>query len=393
MSVRKLSFIFIILLGYVSKVFSYKKSVIKNILLIRMDLLGDCSMFSRVASDLITLYPEAEITILCLPSSKEIFKRLGFKEIITFPKAISRITAFELFTFLFALRSKKYDLLLQPQCSRTPIVDVIAAGAKSCRKVAIKSKPGNAPLKWIKFSQKIYNELIDFPKGWVSEFAYYGAFVKGLGFSNYKTRSPHIPYDQQWLVRSKYFVIYPGASFCQRMYPQEKFAEIITYVFKKTGLTPVILGIREEDWIAKKILDNLSIEIKCSVINLVGKTTVENVIDLVGNAQFIIANDTSGAHIAAGTRTDCVVIVGGGHFDRFFPYHLDTINSDDKLPIVVSKYEACYFCDWNWEVIGQRNEKCLDDMKHSRCLKCIRDIPVVSVIKEVEKILKDLRYE
>ncbi len=120
-----------------------------------------------------------------------------------------------------------------------------------------------------------------------------------------------------------------------------------------------------------------------------GRTSISDVIDIIGNAEFVISNDTSGAHIACAVNTPSVVIVGGWHYDRFFPYHIEDVKPDDKLPLIANTKMDCYFCNWDLKIIGERNEDCLDRMKREAPSECIEKITYEQVRKLIDIILEE----
>lgn len=381
--------VFLILLNRIRNKFNKKSYKSNGVIMLRLDLIGDCTMFTSAALAIRKLYSDKRMTIVCLSLSKPIFKRLGvFDEIITLDFRPEHIDYRKLWSLFKKLRENEYDILLQPQISKMPVADLIVSAIKCNKKIAIKTKPGNSTTRWIAFTNNLYDKIVPYSKGWLNEIDYYGDFIRGLGFVNYKTTKPYLPVKKQNFVDGKYYVFYPGASWTQRAWSQEKFAHLADYIYRKTGFFCVILGTNKENWIADKIIKNTSSATYYSVINLMGKTTLEDVIDIIGDAEFIVANDTSGAHIGAAVNVPTIAIVGGGHYKRFLPYHIEQCMKDDNLPITITYKMPCYYCDWNWSIIGERNKECLKRIHQGETLECIENIEFESVVIEVNKILK-----
>lgn len=362
----------------------------RGVIILRLDLIGDCTMFTSTALAIRKLYTGRKMTVVCLALTKPVFERLGvFDEIITVDFRPERIEYKKLLLLFEKLREKEYDILLQPQVSKMPVADLIASAVKCNERITIETKPGNSSPRWIAFANSLYDKIIPYPRGWMNEMDYYGAFVRGLGVNDYQTTKPFLPTKKQHFIEGKYYVFYPGASWIQRAWPQKEFAHLADYIYKKTGLFCAILGTGNENWIAEKIMENADSATYYSFINLAGKTSLEDVIDIIGGAEFIIANDTSGAHIGAAVNTPTIAIVGGGHYMRFLPYHIECIKKGDRLPIAVNYDMPCYYCEWNWDIIGQRNKECLRRMQQVETLECIEKISFRKVIRELDKILRD----
>ncbi len=364
----------------------------RKVILFRLDLIGDCTMFTSAALALREFYKDREMTMVCLSVSRPIYERLGvFNRIITVnfkPEAIN----WDIVDVLIAeIQDDTYDILLQPQLSKFPIADIIAAAVKCNKRISIEpiTPHGNSSPVWIKMTNFLYNRFIPYPRGIVSEFDYYGAFVRGICDPNYRTTMPQLPYGEQHLIEGDYYVLYPGGSLIQKFWPSDRFAKVAEHIYEETGLTGVILGSRNEQWVSADLKRNLNTIVGLSVTDLTGRTSVSDVIDIIGNAKFVVTNDTSGVHIAAATNTPSVVNAGGWHFRRFLPYHIEDIKSNEYLPLVAYTEMPCYYCNWNWDVIGERNPDCLDRLKTGQPSSCISAVTVEQMIELVDQIIEE----
>ena len=374
---------------YANRARFFKKYNSKKVILLRLDLIGDCTMFTSAAKEICDYYHDREITVVCLSISKPVFERLGcFDKIITLDFRPSEIQYKELLLLIHKLRKDKYDTLLQPQCSKTPVVDLIAAAVRCNQRITIETKPGNSAQEWIDKVNPLYDQIIPYPRGNVSEFDYYAAFVRGVCDPNYKTVCPSLPYRQQNIIEGDYYVLYPGGSIRQKFWPQEYYARIAEHIYHETGLTGVLLGVADEQWVADKIAEHIHFPASTSLLDLTGKTTISDVIDIIGNARLVVTNDTSGVHIACATKTPSVVIVGGWHYDRFLPYHIENVKADDCLPLVANTPMPCYHCDYNVE---RENPKCLERLKAGELSICIEKVTYKQVEELVDRILKSTR--
>lgn len=365
---------------------TYKTS---NVLLLRLDLLGDCAMFSSTAEEICSIYQGRKIDVICLSSTKPIFERIGkFNKIITLDCKPHCPDYTKVSKLIRELKSNAYDILLQPQVSKLPIADILAASVKCNHRYTIETKPGNSSTRWIAMVNWLYDKRFPYPQGWKNEFDYYASFIHGLGFPDFQSRRPSLKIKEQHFIKARYYVVYPGASYLQRAWEPFKFAEVIDYIYKKTGLVAVILGCEWERKIAEAILAKTCFLSSCNIINLMGKTSVYDVIDIIGNSEFTISNDTSGVHIACATNTPSVALVGGGHFERFLPYDIQDLKPNDNSPFVAYKRLPCYHCDWNWALIEKRNPSCLKAMQQGVTVDCISAITVSEVLPILDKILQ-----
>lgn len=74
-----------------------------------------------------------------------------------------------------------------------------------------------------------------------------------------------------------------------------------------------------------------------NLINLTGKTTLENALNLIANASLLIGNETGPVHIASLWSIPTIMFYGGGHFGRLLP----------EKAILASRPMPCYYCNWN----------------------------------------------
>ena len=235
----------------------------------------------------------------------------------------------------------------------------------------------------------LYDKQIPYPRGIVSEFDYYGAFVRGLGYSGYKTECPSLVYQEQHFIEGNYYVLYPGGSLSQKFWPARCFAQIADHIYERTGLVAVILGVASEQWVSDQLKGYLKPQTAMSVVDLTGRTSISDVIDIIGNATMVVTNDTSGVHIACATQTPSVAIVGGWHLGRFLPYHIEDVRPDDHLPLVAYTKMPCFYCDWQWDIVGQRNEECLRRLKCGEPSECIEKVTYEQMRDLVNQVLED----
>lgn len=387
--VRKLFLyvIFLVLWGYTRLQKGKRKT--NNVIVFRLDLIGDCTMFTSAALAIRDYYKDRHITMVCLGRTRPVFERLGiFDDIISLDIRPDYFTIKQLIRCVSYVIRGEYDILLQPQVSKLPFADILAAGVRCNKRISIDTLPGNSTRKWIKYTKSLYDQLIAYPKGWRNELEYYSAFIRGIGIENYKIGRPFLPVKKQTLISGRYYVLYPGASWTQRAWEPEKFARSIDYIFKKTGYSCVILGSASELHIGDEISKKVKLFSGMSIINLMGKTSLSDVFDIIGNAQFVISNDTSGGHIAAATNTPAIVITGGGHLDRFFPYKVEHVRKTDNLPIAVHTRMDCFYCDWNWENIRIKNPQCLVNLRQELKIECVQNIFFSDIKADLDKILE-----
>mgnify|MGYP002629374720 CR=1 FL=1 len=130
-----------------------------------------------------------------------------------------------------------------------------------------------------------------------------------------------------------YAVLNPGSNEYGRRWPLENYLELAGWL-QSRGLAVVFVGKGEEK--AGPIgLDG--------VVDLTGRTSVPEILDLINGAALVVSNDTGPAHLAIGLDAPTVVIVGGGHFGCFVPYPEGLRPETVRF---VHHPMDCYHCFW-----------------------------------------------
>lgn len=110
------------------------------------------------------------------------------------------------------------------------------------------------------------------------------------------------------------------------------------------------------------------------VIDLIGRTKLPELLDLLRGAAAMVSNDTGPAHLGIALGTPTLTIVGGGHFGSFVPYPDEVRPANARF---VHHEMECYHCFW----------RC-----HKRATKydvfpCVEAVPVEAVWAEVTDML------
>lgn len=367
----------------------FSKHASRKIILLRLDFIGDCTMFTSAAKAIREFYQDREMTLLCLSSTKPLFERLGiFDRIIDVDFSPHNVDFQRLPSLIREVREEKYDILLQPQVSKCPLADILAAAVRCNQRIAIETKSGNSSKNWVRMVNFLYDHFIPYPKDQVSEFDCYAAFVRGIGFKDYRITRPCLPFKEQHFIEGNYYVLYPGGSMSQKFWPAERFAQLADYIFQRTGLLGVILGIEKEQWVSDQVQKNLKIQTSMAMVDLTGRTSITDVIDVIGNAEFVVSNDTSGVHIACATNTPSVGNVGGWHFGRFLPYHIEDVRPGDNLPLVAYVKMPCYLCGWDWNIVEPQNPGCLRRLQYGEPCECVDKVTFEQMRDLVDQVME-----
>jgi lipopolysaccharide heptosyltransferase I len=154
----------------------------------------------------------------------------------------------------------------------------------------------------------------------------------------------------------KYIVFIPGARWSTKKWAPEQFGELAS----KLPYKSVVLGSRSDSKDAD-ILVSLS---GGKALSFAGKTTFRDLITLIQNARCVVSNDSGPMHIAAALHVPVVALFGPTDPQRTGPYG-------------------------NGHIIIRADVECSPCLK-KRCkdMKCMKEISVERVIRNVKKVLK-----
>jgi len=199
-------------------------------------------------------------------------------------------------------------------------------------------------------------------------------FISNLSGVQYIAGLPKLPQlidlPEQLRVTGEYFIIVPGASWHGKQWPPELFAQVLEHLNKRYGLQPILCGSPAEQTICRIVADKANV----SALNFAGRTHLPELVELLRHAQLLIANDTSGVHIATEVGTPSVCILGGGHYGRFMPYP-ETIQG--IKPIVAVNCMECFDCNWRCNAVYDQ----------SGSVPCISGVSLEQVIAGGEQVL------
>lgn len=168
-------------------------------------------------------------------------------------------------------------------------------------------------------------------------------------------------------------VLHFGCNEPGRRWPIENYERLMAELLD-LGHTVVLTGTKQESDALKPDLPVLQ---HPRLINLVCKTTLPQMLDILADAAAIVTNETGPAHLAAIFGTPSVIIIGGGHFGNFVPYPQEYC-----APKVHWVYQEmpCFHCFYN----------CTERKVDRTPFPCFAAVPYERVWGKLETILPSL---
>ena len=158
--------------------------------------------------------------------------------------------------------------------------------------------------------------------------------------------------------------VHPGAAYgeTKRWFP-ERFAAVLERLHR-SGRRFLLLGGPGEEPLA----DQISAEMDHPVINLIGRTTVAEVLALIGRCSLFLSNDSGLMHVAAALRVPQVALFGSTDPQKTAPLN-------DGAVVIHPNQVSCTPCF---------KSECPED------LECMKAITVEEVVAAAEKLLAEM---
>jgi heptosyltransferase-2 len=280
---------------------SYRK------ILIRVpNWLGDTMMSTPAVSEVIKLFPKAEITILCKPTFAGFWSKFpGVDGVLTLEKGIWPLKG------IGDLKKFNFDAALILPASFSSAFSIFAAGIPV--RIGWASE-GRSPF----LTQAIINER---PRQKHLVWEYLDLVREGFGKKissrTFRLEGPrHRGFQGQlkklgWNSKGKKLALVPGATYGQaKRWPLDQWKELMTALLKSGKDQLIVLGGPEEEEYLTPLRESLSRQDRERVLWLVGQTDTQTLSAVLAECDLLITNDTGPMHVAAAVGTPVVALFG-----------------------------------------------------------------------------------
>ena len=161
-----------------------------------------------------------------------------------------------------------------------------------------------------------------------------------------------------------------------RMWPYDRYAELCDEIIDRHDAKIIFIGVLNEIELIENIQKN--IENKNKTINAAGKITLNQLFYLISKCDMFIGNDAGPMHVAAAQGIKTLGLFGPNLPIRFGPYGKGNIGL----------YKG-YKCEFSPCINVQKGKvpDCLYPRNSNDYQKCMKNISVDDVLKEVEKLV------
>lgn len=312
-----------------------------SVIIVRTDAIGDYILFRNFLSALRSdsNYQKTYLTLICNIACKDLATNLDasfVNRFIFINKKSFEINIFYRFKFLFNLKKYSYDFLLNPMYSKDLVSETLSKNIISRNKMAFCGDNSNLTNSDLKKENQKYDLLVSSTKELLYEFDRNKEF-----FEFFLKKKLSIPLEikhsslesfrkisEKFKVEKPFAILFIGANISLRKWQINNFMKIATYLSQKYQQNIVFCSGKEDLGDIKVIQKSLSYQIDTKIYNLIGKTSLMELANLIYHQSILISNETSAPHLATALHKTCIVISNGNHLFRFTPpqmyknYHL-----------------------------------------------------------------------
>jgi heptosyltransferase-2 len=328
----------------------------KNILVRLPNWIGDLVMALPIIYDLKNKYPNAKITVMLKENLKDLVtNNKNISEIYCFKKPRNKIYPKKI---IKDLKNKNFDLAILLTNSLSSSLWLYFAKIKQI-------------IGYRNFRSFFLTKKIKFPKDKnnIHQINLYKNLLKPLNIKISKTL-PILKPDENLKEKVKKILIENGYNKSKRLiainafaaygsakcYPLDKYISLTKKLINDKNNIVIFIGDK------KNQIKNLEIFESKQVINLIGQTTLKELIALISLTNIFISNDSGPMHIASSLNKNLIAIFGSTSDIMTSPY--------SKNQIVINKKVSCSPCF---------KRKCPID------LKCLNEIKVDEILNEIKK--------
>lgn len=298
---------------------SFKKNKFFDLAIVKLDEIGDYILF-RKNIERIRICNNRKILLIGNAAWKDLSLDLESDRIDKFifidKKKFSSSILYK-FKTIKKLRKYNLELVIHPTQSRDfYISDYLVSILNAKNKIGLKSDLLNSTKKQLSISNKYYNRLVDcldikFELDKIENFM-------NLIFNDIDVKKKDLNFNVE---RYNYCVIFVGGS-----KPERRWGRYVELTERIQSMFDKIFVCGGDD-----ILYNFDLNKNSNMVNLIGKSSLNDFRTLLEKSRLLITNESFPAHLATQVSTNCIVISNGNNYLRFHPYPKKHLNSIYKI--------------------------------------------------------------
>jgi ADP-heptose:LPS heptosyltransferase len=318
----------------------------RGLLVVRMDGIGDMVLFRRTLDHYGQVFgvERSEITVLGCASWGAVVHEVfaGYRVHVIDEHAFARKPLYRFRVSLWVRRLAPAVAVCDSYFRRALMADSLVWVSAAPRQVVSLPYISESTRSEFNYYLSQASEIIATGPYPTHEVVRHGRFVSALAGREIAPEAPRIAWrDVPPPIEAgpPYVVLNPGSNEPGRRWPLSSYFGIARRLLAG-GYRVVVVGSAME----KPDPDRWrALAHEAGVIDLIGRTTLPILMDVMKHAAAVLSNDTGPAHLSIALGTPTVVVVGGGHFGSFVPYPADATPANARF---VYERMECYHCFW-----------------------------------------------
>jgi ADP-heptose:LPS heptosyltransferase/tetratricopeptide (TPR) repeat protein len=337
----------------------------REVLIVRLDAIGDNFLFQDSLRKLKSILPQADITIATYQENRPIYERCPFVNHAWFLDRESFATKpsyREAYLNKLQSRTAPWDLVFNPLFSREPLSEELVRVLPARIKLGVGGDHSNIAPALAGKTSGYYSALLPVDLSVVRhELHRHNEICSLLGSDDatVAVKAPLGDEDRAFAANliqnfglERFGVVFPGTkggAASLKYWGTENYASLLERLEEEQGCELLLICGPDEEPIESAITS--SSRSRPRVFR--GDLSLWQVAAILERAAFYVGSDTSVAHISASVGAPTFVILGGGHFGRFFPY------PEGSGVTCIHRRLECFNCYWK---CSQAYNKCVADI-------------------------------
>lgn len=298
----------------------------KRLLIIKPDHIGDYIVFRNFLQTFSedTVYGEYEICLLLNERVRQLAEFLDSSLVAQF--FFIDLEKYALDNWFTKRKNQEvlessYEVVINAMFTRIIPLEEFISTIKCKRKFLIRDDAHDVKRKFQEMYDEHYTDIFNLSDYHEFEFERFKLAFELILNKKIKLQRTEILLDDVWQnevgFEGSYCIFFIGADDEFRKWNIYNYIQIAQYILLNTNFNIILCGgaqeIQEAEEIEHRVVDK-------RLLNLVGQTSLVDVVSLIAKARLIISNETGAAHIAAALDIYTLVISNGNHFGKFTPY-------------------------------------------------------------------------
>ena len=287
------------------------------------------------------------------------------------------------------LKEKKFEIIIA-NCNTDARIHCLVANISAFQKWGIVASMTEKGIKkqlkaWMlhPYTKIVWGDKNKFQLRWLEN------LLKELKIETYHTHNVFIPIAGTVQTPEKqYIAIAVDSADMRRRWPAQNYAELIRKLLCQYSMDVCLIGTSMPQDM-RDLLNDEFLHTNKRVIDLVGKTSISEWIEVIRNSCFLIGVDSGAIHVAAAVGTPSFCLTGVWSAHRCMPYNVDAVTDGTVLPLCIYRHDEnveqlhCFDCVARGK-LGSGNAACAAQVKAGGGLLCLSKITPDDVMTAIQ---------